>query len=106
MAGGAKYLAVNADDFGFTRDVNAGIVEARVKGILTSTTLMANGAAFEDAVRLAREHPELDAGVHFVLVGGYSVLRPERALPGTAEVAFAPPDHLAAIFACQASISW
>jgi len=84
MAGGAKYLAVNADDFGFTRDVNAGIVEARVKGILTSTTLMANGAAFEDAVRLAREHPELDAGVHFVLVGGYSVLRPERALPGTA----------------------
>jgi len=84
MAGGAKYLAVNADDFGFTRDVNAGIIEARVNGILTSTTLMANGAAFEDAVRLAREHPELDAGVHFVLVGGYSVLRPERALPGTA----------------------
>ena len=83
MAGGAKYLAVNADDFGFTRDVNAGIVEARVKGILTSTTLLANGAAFDDAVRLARAHPELDAGGHFVLVGGASVLRPERALPRT-----------------------
>ena len=84
MAGGAKYLAVNADDFGFTRDVNAGIVEARVKGILTSATLMANGAAFDDAVRLAREHPELDVGVHIVLVGGQSVLRPERALPRSA----------------------
>ncbi|MGD0579204.1 MAG: ChbG/HpnK family deacetylase [Bryobacteraceae bacterium] len=84
MAGGAKYLAVNADDFGFTRDVNAGIIEARVKGILTSTTLMANGAAFEDAVRLAREHPELDVGAHFVLVGGNSVLQPQRALPRTA----------------------
>jgi len=83
MAAGAKYLAVNADDFGFTRDVNAGIVEARVKGILTSTTLLANGAAFDDAVRLAREHPELDMGVHFVLVGGQSVLRPEHVLPGT-----------------------
>jgi len=81
MAGGAKYLAVNADDFGFTHDVNAGIVEARAKGILTSTTLMANGAAFDDAVRLASENPALDVGVHLVLVGGRSVLRPERALP-------------------------
>lgn len=84
MAGGAKYLAVNADDFGFTRDVNAGIVAARVKGILTSTTLMANGAAFDDAVRLAGEHPALDVGVHYVLVGGHSVLRPERLLPRSA----------------------
>jgi predicted glycoside hydrolase/deacetylase ChbG (UPF0249 family) len=84
MAGGAKYLAVNADDFGFTRDVNGGIVEAHVKGILTSTTLMANGAAFDDAVRLARAHPALDVGVHFVLAGGRSVLRPERALPRSA----------------------
>jgi predicted glycoside hydrolase/deacetylase ChbG (UPF0249 family) len=71
---GRRLLAVNADDFGFTRDVNAGIVEAHLKGILTSTTLMANGAAFDDAVRLAREHPSLDVGVHFVLVGGRSLL--------------------------------
>jgi predicted glycoside hydrolase/deacetylase ChbG (UPF0249 family) len=83
MADGAKYLAVNADDFGFTRDVNAGIVEAHLHGILTSTTLMANGAEFEDAVRLAREHPTLDVGVHFVLVGGQSLLHPARAFPGT-----------------------
>ena len=53
MADGAKYLAVNADDFGFTRDVNAGIVEAHLHGILTSTTLMANGGQFNDAVQLA-----------------------------------------------------
>jgi predicted glycoside hydrolase/deacetylase ChbG (UPF0249 family) len=83
MADGAKYLAVNADDFGFTRDVNAGIVEAHLQGILTSTTLMANGAEFNDAVRLAREHPTLDVGVHFVLVGGNSLLDPSRAFPRT-----------------------
>ena len=55
-----KQLVVNADDFGFTPDVNAGIVEAHRDGILTATTLMANGDAFDDAVRLARETP--DAG--------------------------------------------
>jgi predicted glycoside hydrolase/deacetylase ChbG (UPF0249 family) len=64
-----KLLVVNADDFGFTRDVNAGIVEAHRTGILTATTLMANGDAFDDAVRLAREIPSLDIGCHLVLVG-------------------------------------
>jgi chitin disaccharide deacetylase len=83
MPDGAKYLAVNADDFGFTRDVNAGIVEAHAYGILTSTTLMANGVEFDDAVRLAREHPTLDVGVHFVLVGGHSLLDRSHELPRT-----------------------
>lgn len=78
----ARILTVNADDFGFTRDVNRGIVEAHTRGILTSTTLMANGAAFADALALAREHPTLDIGVHFVLVQGGS-LATQRALPRT-----------------------
>lgn len=64
-----RQLVVNADDFGFTRDVNRGIVEAHRRGILTATTLMATGAAFDDAVGLARENPALDIGVHLVLVG-------------------------------------
>ena len=76
-------LIVNADDFGFTRDVNAGIVEAHRYGILTATTLMANGNAFEDAVALARENPSLDVGCHLVLVQGRSVSDPSRALPST-----------------------
>jgi predicted glycoside hydrolase/deacetylase ChbG (UPF0249 family) len=69
-----KQLVVNADDFGFTADVNQGIVEAHRRGILTATTLMANGAAFEDALRLGRETPTLDIGCHLVLVGGRSLL--------------------------------
>jgi len=64
-----RKLVVNADDFGFTRDVNRGIVEAHRNGILTATTLMASGAAFDDAAGLARENPALDIGVHLVLVG-------------------------------------
>jgi len=64
-----RKLVVNADDFGFTRDVNQGIVQAHRDGIVTATTLMATGAAFEDAVRLARENASLDIGVHLVLMG-------------------------------------
>jgi predicted glycoside hydrolase/deacetylase ChbG (UPF0249 family) len=71
---GSRQLVVNADDFGFTPDVNQGIVEAHRHGILTATTLMANGAAFEDAVRLARETPSLDIGCHLVLIGGKSLV--------------------------------
>ena len=64
-----KYLIPNADDFGYTRDVNEGIVHAHRAGILTATTLMATGAQFDHAVVLARENPGLDVGVHLVLVG-------------------------------------
>jgi chitin disaccharide deacetylase len=69
-----KSLIINADDFGFTRDVNEGIVKAHREGVVTSTTLMATGDAFDDAVRLALETPTLDVGCHLVLVQGRSVL--------------------------------
>jgi predicted glycoside hydrolase/deacetylase ChbG (UPF0249 family) len=64
-----KYLIPNADDFGYTRDVNEGIIHAHRQGILTATTLMATGAAFDHAVALAHQNPGLDVGVHLVLVG-------------------------------------
>ena len=58
-------------------------MEAHRHGILTATTLMANGGAFEDAVRLARENPTLDIGAHLVLVGGKSLAAPGKALPAS-----------------------
>ena len=64
-----KQLIVNADDFGFTRGVNEGILQAHREGILTATTLMATGDAFDHAVQLARQTPTLDVGCHLVLVG-------------------------------------
>lgn len=60
-------LIVNADDFGFTRGVNEGIVRGHGQGIVTATTLMAYGPAFEHAVELAQANPSLDVGVHLVL---------------------------------------
>ncbi|MGC2549228.1 MAG: ChbG/HpnK family deacetylase, partial [Candidatus Sulfotelmatobacter sp.] len=69
-----RRLIVNADDFGFTAGVNRAIIEAHTRGIVTSTTLMASGPAFNDAVRLARETPRLDVGCHLVLIDGEPVL--------------------------------
>ncbi len=68
-----KRLIVNADDFGYTRGVNAGIVRAFREGIVTSTTIMATGDAFEDAVECAQANPKLGVGCHLVLVGGKCV---------------------------------
>jgi predicted glycoside hydrolase/deacetylase ChbG (UPF0249 family) len=79
-----RRLVVNADDFGFTADVNEGIVYAHRAGILTAATLMANGGAFEDAVRRARETPSLDIGCHLVLIGGRSLLASGHELPRSA----------------------
>ncbi len=69
-----RRLIVNADDFGFTAGVNRAIVEAHTHGIVTSSTLMANGRAFEDAVRLAKSVPRLSVGCHVVLIDGEPVL--------------------------------
>jgi hopanoid biosynthesis associated protein HpnK len=73
-----RRLIVNADDFGFTAGVNRGIVEAHTRGIVTSSTLMANGRAFEDAVCLAKTVPRLSVGCHVVLIDGQPVLDAER----------------------------
>jgi chitin disaccharide deacetylase len=65
--GATRTLVVNADDFGASEGVNRGIVHAHVHGIVTSTSLMVTGRAREHAAELAREHPELDIGLHWDL---------------------------------------
>ncbi|MBV8829382.1 MAG: ChbG/HpnK family deacetylase [Acidobacteriaceae bacterium] len=88
-----KNLVINADDFGFTSDVNAGIVHAHREGVLTSTTLMATGDAFDDAIRLAKENPTLDVGCHLVLIQGRA-LTTGRPFPDTpAQVAVSMWKH-------------
>ena len=69
-----RRLIVNADDFGYTPGVNRAIAEAHIHGIVTSSTLMAKGPAFNDAVRLATQLPKLSVGCHVVLIDGEPVL--------------------------------
>jgi len=76
-----KRLVVNGDDFGLTESTNQGILEAHRRGILTSTTLLANGAAFDSAVALALRSPKLGVGVHLNLTDGPPISDP-LVIPG------------------------
>ncbi|MFZ0864852.1 MAG: ChbG/HpnK family deacetylase [Candidatus Sulfotelmatobacter sp.] len=71
-------MIVNADDFGFTSGVNRAIVEAHSRGVVTSSTLMANGPAFGEAAQLAKTIPKLSLGCHVVLIDGRPVLGAEQ----------------------------
>jgi hopanoid biosynthesis associated protein HpnK len=73
-----RRLIVNADDFGLHAAVNRGILAAHTAGIVSSASLMAGGAAFDEAVRLAGECPRLGVGVHLTLVGANPVLPAEE----------------------------
>ncbi len=64
-------LIINADDFGLTTGVNRAVAALYRAGVLSSATLMANGAAFDDALVVAKEHPGLGVGCHIVLVDGH-----------------------------------
>ena len=60
----------NADDFGLTKGVTDGIIQAHKKGVVGSTTLMVNGKAFDYAVEEAKKYPTLKVGIHLVLTWG------------------------------------
>ena len=76
-----RRLIVNADDFGRSASTNQAVIRAHREGILTTTSLMVNEPAFEEAVALAREHPRLGVGLHLTLLCGRSTLPPD-AIPG------------------------
>jgi chitin disaccharide deacetylase len=62
-----RLLIVNADDLGLSAAVNAGVVEAHERGVVTSTSLMVRKPAAADAAALARSNPELALGLHLDL---------------------------------------
>ena len=57
-------LIVNADDFGLSKGVNLGIIEAHKNGIVTSTTLMITMDEVGHALDLAKNYPKLGIGLH------------------------------------------
>ncbi|HXT49290.1 MAG TPA: ChbG/HpnK family deacetylase, partial [Gemmatimonadaceae bacterium] len=71
----ARRLIINADDFGFSEGVTRGIVEAHVAGSVTSTSIMANGIDWQNAVARARALRTIGVGVHLNLVQGRPLLR-------------------------------
>jgi len=73
-----KKLIVNADDFGLDSGINSGIIQAYESGIVRSASLMSCGAAFQEAVELAKKHPGLGVGVHLSLNEGAPVAAQDK----------------------------
>lgn len=68
-------LIVNADDYGFTPAVSAGIRAAHQFGIVTSTTvLIVTSTARADLRDAIVDCPDLGIGVHLALTGGWRPL--------------------------------
>lgn len=66
-------LIINADDFGYSKGVNLGIIEAVQNGVVSSATLMTNMPGAAHAAALALENPDLGVGIHLVLDCGRPV---------------------------------
>lgn len=64
-------VIINADDLGKSGKVNQSVIEMHRRGVVSSTTLMANGPDFREAADLVAQHPELGVGVHLCLDGNY-----------------------------------
>lgn len=73
-----RKLIVNADDFGFNREITDGIIQCHQRGCLTSTSLMANMPASEYAAEQARKFPNLSVGIHLNLTTGRPISDPQR----------------------------
>ncbi|WP_018754643.1 carbohydrate deacetylase [Paenibacillus terrigena] len=71
-----KYVIINADDFGLSRGVNRGIIEAHQAGIVTSASLIVNKPGLKDAVAQAKRNPRLGVGLHFNLSDGKPITPP------------------------------
>jgi len=86
----------SADDFGLSPGVNAGIIAAHRDGVLRNASLMVNGAAYAEAIELARQNPGLAVGLHLVLVQGRATCEPAR-IPGLVDAAGMFREHPVAV---------
>ena len=76
-----KKFVLNADDFGMSSAFNTAVLEGYQKGILKSTSLVANGDAFDEAVnKIIPQTPDLGVGVHLNIIEGKSLVKDLREL--------------------------
>src|SRR3989338_8844585 len=71
-------LKIIADDLGLHKSVNDGIIFLLKEGKISGASLMANGEAFEDAVKKCLEVELPNIGIHLNLVEQKSVVSDEQ----------------------------
>ena len=67
-----KYLIINADDFGFSPQINRGICDAFVNGVVTDTSVLIHSPYAEEALSMASEI-KLPVGIHIDFVTEYAL---------------------------------
>jgi predicted glycoside hydrolase/deacetylase ChbG (UPF0249 family) len=89
-----RYLIVNADDFGYSLGINKGIIEAHTKGIVTSTSVMVDAIAADEAANLTR-YKDLSIGLHFEVKNFDGVaVELERQVAKFISIVGKRPDHI------------
>ena len=73
-------LIINADDFGLSKGVNYGIIEAHKNGVVKSTSIMAGMPGFDHAVELLKDYPDLGCGVHLTLTAFKPLLKTHKTI--------------------------
>ncbi|MEO7104331.1 MAG: ChbG/HpnK family deacetylase [Gemmatimonadaceae bacterium] len=66
-----RRLVVNADDLGLSSAVNRGIMKSAERGVVTSVSMMANMAGWDDALALLHAtRADISVGLHLNIVAG------------------------------------
>lgn len=63
-----KLLIVNADDFGLCKEISNGIIKAFSEGIVTATSVVANGSYLKEGISFLRDSG-IDVGIHLTFTG-------------------------------------
>ena len=75
MSNPSEVIIVNADDFGYSKVINQAIMTCLDRGLISSTTIMANMPGFDEACELAISGRYADrVGIHLNLTEGQPLL--------------------------------
>lgn len=76
-------IIINADDFGFSKSINNGIIDAYNEGLISSTTIMINMPYAEDAISKWKQNSSLGLGLHINLTQGKPISNDIKSLVDT-----------------------
>lgn len=84
---GARVVIFHIDDAGMSHDSNVGTYESMANGIGTSTSIMAPCGWVPEMVKIAKENPQFDVGLHVTLTAEWGKYRwgpvaGKQAVPG------------------------